>query len=208
MSVVSFISQKGGVGKSTLARALAREAAAAGLAVKIGDLDVEQGTSTNWARRRMSAGFEPVVAVEPFRTTADAFKVAGQVDLMILDGPARASAGTLEMAKVSALVVQPSSTSVDDLEPAVIVFNNLVRAGVPRSKLALALVRVGTQSEEADARAYMAEAGFDVLPGALLERPAYRLAQNDGQAVTEVRFKGLSERADALVQAIIDRAAL
>ena len=75
-------------------------------------------------------------------------------------------------------------------------------------ELALALVRVGTEAEEEAARAYMSEARFDVLPGALLERPAYRQAQNDGQAVTEVRFKGLSERADALVQAIIDRAGL
>lgn len=207
-TVVSFVSQKGGVGKSTLARALAREAAAGGLGVKIADLDHEQGTSTNWARRRMSAGLEPVVAVEPFRTAADAFKAAAHVDLMIVDGPARASAGTLEIAKGSALVVQPSSTSVDDLEPATIVFNSLVKAGIPRTKLALALVRVGTEAEEAFARTYMGEAGYEVLPGALLERPAYRQAQNEGQAVTEVRFKGLSERADALVQAIIDRAGL
>lgn len=207
-AIVGFVSQKGGVGKSTLARALAREAAAGGLSVKIADLDHEQGTSTNWARRRMAANLEPLVPVEPFRTAADAFKAAAHVDLMILDGPARASAGTLEIAKGAALIVQPSSTSVDDLEPAAIVFNSLVRAGIPRSKLALALVRVGTEAEETFARNYMGEAGYDVLAGALLERPAYRQAQNEGQAVTEVRFKGLSERADALVQAIIDRAAL
>ncbi len=156
----------------------------------------------------MGAGFEPVVPVEPFRRAADAFKAASLVDLMIIDGPARASAGTLEIAQGSALVVQPSSTSIDDLEPGVIVFNNLVRAGVPRARLAFALCRVGTEAEEEAARAYVAEAGYDALPGALLERPAYRQAQNDGQAVTEVKFKGLSERADALVQAIIDRAGL
>jgi chromosome partitioning protein len=33
--VIGFISQKGGVGKSTLARALAREAAASGLSVRV-----------------------------------------------------------------------------------------------------------------------------------------------------------------------------
>lgn len=41
-SVVAFVSQKGGVGKSTLARALAREAAAGGLRVKVADLDTQQ----------------------------------------------------------------------------------------------------------------------------------------------------------------------
>jgi chromosome partitioning protein len=207
MPVVSFISQKGGVGKSTLARALAREAAAAGLAVKIADLDIEQGTAVDWARRRMVAGFEPVVAVQPFRTAADAFKVADQVDLLVIDGPARASAGTLAIAKGSALVVQPASTSIDDLRPAVLVFNTLVEKGVPRDRLALALVRTGTEAEEAFARDYI-EGRYEILPGALPERPAYRQAQNDGQAVTEVRFKGLSGRADALIQAIIDRAGL
>lgn len=106
------------------------------------------------------------------------------------------------------MIVQPSSTSVDDLEPAAIIFNSLVRAGIPRSKLAVALVRVGAEAEEAFARSYMGEAGYDVLAGALLERPAYRQAQNEGQAVSEVCFKGLSERADALVQAIIDCAGL
>jgi AAA domain len=36
-TIIAFVSQKGGVGKSTLARALAREAAVAGLKTKIAD---------------------------------------------------------------------------------------------------------------------------------------------------------------------------
>jgi chromosome partitioning protein len=207
MPIVSFVSQKGGVGKSTLARALAREAAAAGLAVKIADLDIEQGTALEWGRRRMLAGIDPVVEVQAFRTAADAFKVADQFDLLVIDGPARASAGTLAIAKSSDLVVQPASPAVDDLRPAVLVFNTLVEKGIPREKLALALVRTGTEAEEAFARDYI-DHRYQVLPGALPERPAFRQAMNDGMAVTEVRFAGLSQRADALVQAIIDRAGL
>ena len=37
---VAFISQKGGVGKSTAARALAREATVGGIKTKIADLDL------------------------------------------------------------------------------------------------------------------------------------------------------------------------
>lgn len=37
--IVGFISQKGGVGKSTKARALAREASACGIKTKLADLD-------------------------------------------------------------------------------------------------------------------------------------------------------------------------
>ena len=39
---ISFISQKGGVGKSTLARALAREANNQELTVKVADLDTHR----------------------------------------------------------------------------------------------------------------------------------------------------------------------
>jgi chromosome partitioning protein len=70
--VVAFVSQKGGVGKSTLARALAREAAAGGLRVKVADLDIQQGTLVNWQRRRLATGQEPTVSVESFRSAASA----------------------------------------------------------------------------------------------------------------------------------------
>ncbi len=66
--VVGMVSQKGGVGKSTLARLVAREYALAGWTVKIADLDVSQGTSFNWQSRRLQAGIEPVIAVERFGT--------------------------------------------------------------------------------------------------------------------------------------------
>src|SRR5450631_1941531 len=46
--IVGMVSQKGGVGKSTLSRLVAREYANAGWSVKIADLDVSQGTSFSW----------------------------------------------------------------------------------------------------------------------------------------------------------------
>ncbi len=69
-SIIGFVSQKGGVGKWTLARGVGREAAANGLPVKIADLDVQQGTSVKWYRRRREAGVEPIFSVESFKTVA------------------------------------------------------------------------------------------------------------------------------------------
>jgi Mrp family chromosome partitioning ATPase len=66
--IVSMVSQKGGVGKSTLARLLAREFAAQGWNVKIGDLDISQGTSFQWRTRRLQNKIEPDVPVEQFGT--------------------------------------------------------------------------------------------------------------------------------------------
>jgi chromosome partitioning protein len=204
-TIIAFVSQKGGVGKSTLARAVAREAANNGLKVKIADLDTQQGTCIDWNRTRLNTGLQPAVAAEAFATAAQALKIADQYDLFIIDGPARTSSGTLDIAKVADLVVQPSGASVDDLKPAVREFHALIKAGIPKSKLVFALNHIGTPAEENEARAYIAEAGYAVLDGCLSERPAYRKAQNTGRAVTETSFPNLNTKADALIQALIDR---
>lgn len=204
-TIIAFVSQKGGVGKSTLARALAREAAAGGMRTKIADLDTQQGTSVDWHRTRLNAGIEPVMAAEAFASAEQALKAADHFDLLIIDGPARTSRGTLDIARMADLVVQPTGASVDDLRPAIREFHALVQEGVPKSKLAFALNRIGTTAEEADARSYVAEAGYEALNGCLLERPAYRKAQNTGHAVTETSYAGLNAKADALIQALIDR---
>jgi chromosome partitioning protein len=204
-AVVAFVSQKGGVGKSTLARALAREGAKAGLRVKLADLDTQQGTSVDWHRTRLAAGIEPVISAEAYATAAQALAVADRYDLLILDGPARTSAATLEIARSSSIVVQPTGAAADDLRPAVREFHALTKAGVPKPKLVFALNRIGTEAEENDARQYIADAGYESLPGSLPERAGYRMAQNTGYAITETRFAPLNERADALIQALIDR---
>jgi chromosome partitioning protein len=77
--------------------------------------------------------------------------------------------------------------------------------GISKDKLVFALNHIGTPMEEAEARAYIAEAGYTVLDGCLLERPAYRKAQNSGRAVTETSFRHLNTKADELIQALIDR---
>jgi cellulose biosynthesis protein BcsQ len=53
--VIGVVSQKGGVGKSTVARLVAREFAAQNWSVKIADLDISQATSFKWRARRLRA---------------------------------------------------------------------------------------------------------------------------------------------------------
>jgi chromosome partitioning protein len=206
-TILGLVSQKGGVGKSTLARAIAREAAAAGVRVKLADLDTQQGTSSNWLRRRLVAGVEPAFSVESFKTAAQALAVGDGYDLLVLDGPARASIATLEIARQGTLIIQPTSASVDDLHPGVLTFHELAREGVPKSRMVFALCKIGTDAEEGEARTYITQAGFDVLPGSIPERPAYRQAQNIGLTITETRFRQLNRRADALLQHVVDRIA-
>jgi len=144
--------------------------------------------------------------VQILATMGQALAKADAYDLIIIDGPARAETGTLEIARNANIVVQPSGASVDDLHPAVREFNGLVKAGIPKSRLVFALNHIATDAEEQDARDYIKEAGYQVLDGCLIERPAYRKAQNVGFSVTETAFKTLNIRADALIQSIIDKA--
>jgi chromosome partitioning protein len=204
-TVIAFVSQKGGVGKSTLARALAREAVASGLLVKVADLDPDQATIIDWHKVRTQRAVEPAISVELFRTPAQALAVAARYDLLVIDGPAKANLSTTEIAKRADLVVQPTGPARDDLNPAIRVFHGLTKEGVPPNRLVFALNHIGTDSEAEVARTYIEEAGYVALPGFLPERPAYRQAQNEGLAVTETRFISLKGRADALVQSLIDR---
>lgn len=202
MAIVAFVSQKGGVGKSTLARALARGATQSGLTTKLADLDAQQSTSTDWHRLRLAQGVQPEIAAQAYSSAKEALKEASAFDYFVVDAPARASKGTLELAKVADLVVQPTGASLDDLRPAVRVFHELRAAGVSVDRLRFVLCRISTDAEETDAREYLQEAGYSVLPGCLLERPAYRSAQGAGRAITETNFKSLNKRAEALVEAI------
>ena len=203
--LVGMVSQKGGVGKSTLARLIAREYAKAGWTIKIADLDIAQGTSFSWQARRLQNAVEPVVPVERFGTVDQALRMRPHYDLVILDGPPHSSVGTLKIAEVSDLVVLPTGLSLDDLEPSVLLAHELVKKSVPKAKIAFALCRVGESATEIqEARLYIEEAGYFTVDGELPEKVAYRRAADTGRTLTETRFESLNARADQLAQSIVN----
>lgn len=205
--LIGLISQKGGVGKSTLARLVAREYARAGWNVKIADLDVSQSTSFNWHGRRLSNGVEPLVAVERFGSVEQALKVQGHYDLLVLDGAPHSTAATLRIAQACDIVVLPTGLSLDDLEPSVLLAHELVKKGIARAKIAFALCRVGeSEGEIGEAREYIENAGYTALDGAIPEKIAYRRAADEGRTLTETRFASLNDRGDRLAQSVIDLA--
>jgi chromosome partitioning protein len=203
--IIAVVSQKGGVGKSTLARLIAREYANAGWSVKIADLDISRGTSFNWQARRLQHEVEPVIAVERFGSVEQALKAAPLVDLMILDGPPHSTAGTLMLARAADVVILPAGLALDDLQPTVLLAHELVGKGISREKLAFAFCRVGDSAPEiSEARRYIVEAGYRALSGSIPEKIAYRRASDGGRALTETRFPTLNQRSDELVQSIIN----
>jgi chromosome partitioning protein len=204
--VVSFVSQKGGVGKSTLARALTAVASHV-MRVRLADLDPYQASVTEWERARERTDTQRACEVIGYASAAEAIKASSDVDLLIIDTPARATRETVWIAQHSHLVVQPTGPSADDLRPAVLTFHELVRAGVPRERLVMAICRTLSAAEEETTRAYLQSAGCEVLPGAVPERIAYREAQNRGHAITETALAALNTQADRLMEALLMRVA-
>ena len=204
---IAFISQKGGVGKSTLARAIAAVAAHAKLKVRVADLDTQQGTIERWGRARKENRVAPPIKIESHADVAAALVNASTDDLLIIDAPGHVSAETLDMARAATLVVQPTGPSLDDLHPATLVFHALAQSGIPKSRLVFALCRTGTKDEEDAAREYLTETGFEVLPGSIPEKVAYRQALNFGKALTETDDGTLNERADRLLESLLTKVA-
>lgn len=171
--ILSLISQKGGVGKSTLARLLGAEFARAGWAVLLADLDPAQGTATKWAARRQAAGIEPAFPVRKYRDPARAIQAAAGMDLAILDGPAHSDRAAAAMGAASDLILLPTGFSVDDLEPQVQVAYDLESAGVDPARIRLAFCRArGSARDETAARDYIARAGLKALDALIRDLPS------------------------------------
>ncbi len=207
--IFGVVSQKGGVGKSTLARLLAREYAYNEWSVKIADMDTDQGTSVRWVQKRQSSGRKPEIAAEPFRTVDAAKKNIGQYDLIIFDGAPHATQQTDQIAKICDLIILPTSHSIEDMEPAVTLAHKLKKQGVPRNRILIAFSRVGdSKAEEQEAIEYIQKSGYDLLNGAIPERTAFRRALELGASPTETLYSSLNKKADLLVGEISKRARL
>jgi len=203
--VVSFVGQKGGVGKSTLARAFAAVAAQGRLKVKLADLDIHQQTSVRWARIRDARASAHPVEAEAFGTIEEALENVRGVDLVIVDTPGHASPATLDVARSSQVVILPTGASTDDLYPTVLLLYELEQMGIPKERLAVALCRLLEFREEHAARKYLETAGYEALRGSIPERAGYRSAHNLGQSLTETKEQTLNRRARTLMESLLEK---
>lgn len=205
--IIGVVSQKGGVGKSTVCRLIASEFArmdGGTWDVKIADLDVSQATSFHWMQRRHRQGTGPDIRVEGYQRLEKAIDDADNVHVMVLDGAPHATSQTLKIGLAANIVVIPTGTALDDLEPAVALARELKAHKVEADRIVFVLSRTGdSDAEVAEARGYLDKTGFRVAEGCLPERTAYRRASDLGQAVSETAYPSLNERARAVFQSII-----
>ena len=114
MQIITIAMQKGGVGKSTLARSLAVAAVRDGLSVLIVDMDAQQSVS-QWAERR-----EADMPVVVFSTENELPKKLAQAkeaaDLVIIDTPPARSTEAPAAVEIADLVLIPTTPDVEPLE--------------------------------------------------------------------------------------------
>jgi chromosome partitioning protein len=205
--IIGVVSQKGGVGKSTLCQLIAREAAIGGKSAKILDFDVKQMTSTDWVRARLERDLEPAIEAEPIKNIDKALKHNRDYDIIVLDGAPGAPKRTAELLPACDLIVLPTGSSRADLVPTLALARRIAEMKLATDGPVFALCRIMTAAEAAEARATIGNAGFETFVGELIERPGYRQAQNFGRSATETAFPSLNDKARLLARSILDRLA-
>ncbi|UIN38409.1 ParA family protein [Methylobacterium oryzae] len=206
MKTLAVLSQKGGVGKSTIARLMATAYAGVGWRVKLADFNVKQLTSVDWAGHRLKNELTPEVPAEAFANVKKALTQQTQYDLMVFDGKPDSDTITLEIARESDLILIPAQVTLDDLSPQVKFAHELLQRGVERSDILFVLNKtLDSAASIADAKGFIEAAGYRCAATDLPVKTGYQLAQNQGRAINESQYPSLNERADALAQEIIDR---
>ena len=183
MQVITIAMQKGGVGKSTLARSLAVAAVQDGLSVLIVDMDAQQSVS-QWAERRNTD--TPVVV---FSTENELPKKLAQAkeaaDLVIIDTPPARSTEAPAAVEIADLVLIPTTPDIEPLEQ----MPRTLRLCRGFSRPVFAVINMANPTGPAEA-AYTREVidamGAATAPVVLHRRKAHRDASASGQTVQEI----------------------
>lgn len=194
LKVVSIISQKGGVGKTTLATALAVEAARRGKQCLLLDLD-PQASATFWNDNRVGENGPAVTAIPPARLehVLKASAEAG-ADLVIIDTPPFAKDIAYDAAKLADFVLIPAKPAVLDII-AMTRTVDLIKAFSRRAAVVLTFCPP-TGREVGDAEEAVAQLGITLCPVRIGNRIAYSRAQQSGQVAQE--YEGHGKAADEI----------
>lgn len=187
MQVITIAMQKGGVGKSTIARSLAVAAVRDGLSVLMIDMDSQQSVS-QWAERRESD--MPVVVFSTENELPKKLAQAkGVADLVIIDTPPARSTEAPAAVEVADLVLIPTTPDVEPLEQ----MPRTLRLCRGFSRPVFAVVNMANPTGPAEVvytREVIEAMGAKIAPVVLHRRKAHRDASASGQTVQEVDPKG------------------
>jgi chromosome partitioning protein len=189
MKIVAVSVNKGGVGKTTVAKSLATSAVAAGLNVLVLDMDTQQN-STKWGRRRAELQKLPLPIVR-FTTEGDLedevkkARAAG-CDLVVIDTPPGRSSEAPAAIEVADLVIIPCvAEDVDSFDG----IPKTARVARTIGKTAVGLLNCatpGSRLQEETAKAVMKLVGIPLAPVILHRYTVHRDANPKGLTGAEL----------------------
>ena len=199
MKIASFVGQKGGVGKSTLARVLAVAAARQNYKVLLGDFDLEQLSCIEWSATRLRNGIQPDIEARAFKSLKKLRKSVEGFDLVVVDARGLADELTTDIGQESDVVFLPTGTSMDDLRPTLALARRLSKSRKAGNKIVIVLSKVGKSKRLLDiAIAVIEESGFEVLDNIWPERDGFQSDLDIGKAGSETHNPYLREAAELI----------
>lgn len=187
MKTLAIISQKGGVGKTTLATALAVAAEREGKIAAVFDLD-PQASAAFWKDTR-AAETPAVVAIPPARLQ-HVLKAAADTgcDLAIIDAPPFAKDIAFEAAQHADFILIPTRPAVLDVMAMTKTLELVAHYGRPS---AVVLTFCPIQGREiADTEEAVKQLGASIAPVRIHNRVAYSRAQQTGLTAQEFEPDG------------------
>ncbi len=183
MRIITIAAQKGGAGKTTLARNLAVAAAAEGRRVLCLDLDPQQSLRLWWQGRSAEAPVMLEADPAPEALSATLSAVRARFDLALIDTPPAASQWLREALAAADLALVPVRPSPDDLRAVGATLAALRAAGTPFAFVMSQTPRARITDEAVRA---LAQHGR-VAPVNLAQRVIYAETAATGEGVTEAK---------------------
>ena len=196
MRVIAVMSQKGGVGKTTIATAIAVAAELSGRRTAIFDLD-PQGSAAFWKDTR-EAEAPAVVAIPPVRLS-HMLKAAAEAgtELVVIDAPPVAKDIAFLAAEVADFILIPTKPAVLDVMAATETLKLIRRATEPPKPSAVVMTFCPVQGKEVpDTEAAIRQMGAELAPVRIHNRVAYSRAQQTG--LTALEFEPNGKAADEI----------
>lgn len=198
MRTIALISQKGGVGKTTLAINLAAAAHATGQQVVIADTDPQQSTYEWYKGRKNSLPLPYVAQVFP-ENIGDLIEksAANGVDLLIVDTSPNSTEDSLAIADHADLLIVPCAPSFIDLRALKRTEKVIRLSGKPAFAVLNLCPPVGDDPEQAEQA--LVKLGFTVCPYRVVNRAATRRSYALDQSVFDFEPSG---KAASEIQAV------
>jgi chromosome partitioning protein len=193
MKTWALVSQKGGVGKSTIACHLAVHALACGEKAAIIDLD-PQHNACDWFQLRDAPVPEVVAALHERLGTLKKSAERMGTTLLILDTPPHTATSSLAAIRASDLIITPSKPAVFDL----LALDGTVKllqqaAMVDRAVCVINEVpHQGAESAFEEAKQAAEGMGLKVCPAYLTHRRGFSASLASGKGITEFEPRGKS----------------